>query len=71
MKNESIKTRAVKQGRAKDYERDAKYYPYYYITVKNKDYTLAWGGWSSETRVLHDAIGNYTVIDGVKYYLNF
>lgn len=37
--------RKVKKGKAKDYRRNAKYFDYYYITFKNKNYTLNLNGW--------------------------
>ena len=64
MKNNRI----VKRGKAKDYERDAKYYDYYYITVNKKDYTLSLNGWN-RLPVNTDDNGNFVLIENNKYYL--
>jgi hypothetical protein len=63
--------RKVKKGKAKDYERDAKYYDYYYITVNNKDYTLNYAGWNRETTIQNDKEGQFVIIEDKKYYLEF
>lgn len=63
--------RVVKRGKAKDYQRDAKYFEYYYIRVNNKNHSLNWGGWNYDGNLVvrSDANGNFVMIEDKKYYL--
>ena len=64
--------RKVRKGKAKDYQRNAKLYDYYYITVNNKDFNLKMNGWDDNhyLDIKKDQIGKYVIIDNKNYYLN-
>ena len=54
--------RIVKKGKAKDYQRNAKYFDYYYIIYKNKSYTLNLNGWTYQENI--KVLSNKCFIDG-------
>lgn len=66
-----MKLRKIKRGKAKDYQRDAKYYDYYYIVVDNKHILLHMNGWSDGTPILRDETGDFILVNGLKYYLDY
>ena len=66
---EKTMVRVMKEGRAKDYQRNAKYFPYYYVIINKKSVLLKLGGWSEGEPVLQDEGGQYIEYCENKYYL--
>lgn len=66
IKEDELKSvvRKVKMRRAKDYNRDAKYFYYYYIVFENDEFPLKFNGWDgSETYTIYsDKDGQYILI---------
>lgn len=70
-RNKKIKQTTVYLGKAKNYKYDASLETYFYIKVKNKSYTLPFGGWDSELTIKSDGNGKYVFVDNEQYYLKF
>lgn len=58
--------RKIKKGVAKDYQRNAKYFDYYYIIYNNQRYTLKLNGWNDMNL---DVVDNIVTIDNKKIKL--
>ena len=61
MKKKEI-IRKVNKRRVKDYQRDAKYYDWYYIVYKNEEIGLNLNGWTEYGDILTDEKGKYIEI---------
>jgi len=64
--------RRVYKGRFKDYERNAKYYNYYWIKYQGKTICLKWNGYKDGiiTSRESNSLNSYVMIDGVKILLD-
>lgn len=65
-----LNKRKIKRGVAKDYQRGAKHYDYYYIIVNKNSYTLHMNGWSDGLVIRRDENGDFVIVDGKVYYLD-
>lgn len=63
--------RKIKRGKAKDYQRNAKYFDYYYIIVNKKSVTLHMNGWSDGEPIRRNELGNFITVEGKAYYLDY